>query len=1159
MKNKYTSGIVALIFLMSVILMPLMTGTAEASHRGDFEPVSDSNADLIVDASGNTGSYTTIQGAIDAASTGDTIKVKDGTYTSTTSGGSYMFQTPSSKSLDIHFESGAVVDGSNTSIGTVAFLEGQTDIKGMDVASGTLSADNTQLYYPRAEADYNFQYTKVFDGPSNYGADDLVYGGFATGTDITKSYYAGDPSESTIEAAVQGDKIAWNWDPYYEDSTMETLSDDGTAEVSSVDGSDGSSISTVDVEIVETSSGNVVHTETVSPSHQFILEDGMNSGGEDYDITVNADGYNPKTKTYTIDTDTITSKSYTLQAKTGSIEASVSDANDGSNPVDTTTVELVQGGSVLESKTVLETDSTNTVTFSGYSAGEDYTVETTNQYYDNSSKVVTNTEGTTDSVSFSLARALGTVEVSDVTDSSDGSSISGPDVDISHSSSGDLVSSQTGVSTPYTDQVWNYYDYDVQVTADDYETKTKTYIVSDGATTSKSYSLQKLNSAPTADFQDSDNASTTTVDTTVTLDASASSDADGDSLTYSWDTTGDGTYDDATGETIDVSESSTGTYNYSVEVSDGSATDTATYTLTVEEPPTGTLYIDSVQDIDDDPISDYTISVEQNDTVIAESTTSGDYSKTLEPGSYDVVISAEGFNVQTTQLDIESGITTNSSITLTASDSGYGTSTSIESASGVFGVNIQDSAVQTDAGETEFTVSVSNTSKLQEWADKNDSRKIQENLYGNTYTVTAPAQDVVSTGLFDSGGLSGDDYVESIDINIQTSVDPVKEPLSQNQHSDMVDILDEILAGWGADYVNTGIAHSSDIEKTDMEDARTHIGDENVSSEGSGIGVAVVDTGLNYDSTLYGDRVKTGVNTLTDETVDTSASNPDWGKISDGNGHGSWVASSVAANPSGTAYDGVATQSNLHIYKALDDEGGGTSADIAQAIHHAAENPDVDVINLSLGSQQYNQEIASEVQYAVDQDKVVVVAAGNSRVTHRFIASPADVDSEGVIAVAASNSDPAQEAEIGYFSEVGPDRGLDSGGSTAGQRPDVAAPGTKITTKVATTDGTVEKKTLTGTSMATPVVSGGVAVAMADDPNLVGQPVEVRQQIEEHYRPIPNAGITEAQNGMFAVDMIVQGETPETSQEDARNDKAVARDRANDAASQDNIIEKILG
>ncbi|MFO7902492.1 MAG: PKD domain-containing protein [Pirellulaceae bacterium] len=77
----------------------------------------------------------------------------------------------------------------------------------------------------------------------------------------------------------------------------------------------------------------------------------------------------------------------------------------------------------------------------------------------------------------------------------------------------------------------------------------------------------------------------------VTLDASASSDPDGDSLSFTWDVNGDGTFGDATGETPTLSWSQLnvlgidddGTFDVSVRVDDGNGgTDTDTTTLDVE-------------------------------------------------------------------------------------------------------------------------------------------------------------------------------------------------------------------------------------------------------------------------------------------------------------------------------------------------------------------------------------------------------------------------------------------------------------------------------------------------------------------------------------------------------------------------------------------------
>lgn len=76
------------------------------------------------------------------------------------------------------------------------------------------------------------------------------------------------------------------------------------------------------------------------------------------------------------------------------------------------------------------------------------------------------------------------------------------------------------------------------------------------------------------------------------LDASGSSDPDGDSLSYGWDTTGDGNYDDATGVSPSVSKGEIGNYAIGLRVSDGNgASDTISNTVPVV-PSLGTILMD---------------------------------------------------------------------------------------------------------------------------------------------------------------------------------------------------------------------------------------------------------------------------------------------------------------------------------------------------------------------------------------------------------------------------------------------------------------------------------------------------------------------------------------------------------------------------------------
>ncbi|KAA9398528.1 PKD domain-containing protein [Haloarcula sp. CBA1130] len=268
---------------------------------------------------------------------------------------------------------------------------------------------------------------------------------------------------------------------------------------------------------------------------------------------------------------------------------------------------------------------------------------------------------------------MGSIEVN-ATTSAEGD-VSHADMEVVNTDTGSTVDDPIAAQMPYTkSDIWVGYTYDVTVTAQGgftgYSTdeKTKTFSPS-SSTTSKTYNLTVQNYFPTADFQDSDNASTVETGTTVTLDASASTDPDGDSLTYAWDLDGDGNYDEATGETVTVSESSSGTYKYEVEVEDGNGGyDYATYTLTVNEPPTGTLEISGVTDSNGDSLSsfDYTVTRVSDGTEVASVTgASAPVTETVESQyDYDVSVSKSGYDSVTKTYTISENSTTSNSFTL---------------------------------------------------------------------------------------------------------------------------------------------------------------------------------------------------------------------------------------------------------------------------------------------------------------------------------------------------------------------------------------------------------------------------------------------------------------------------------------------------------------
>jgi subtilisin family serine protease len=313
--------------------------------------------------------------------------------------------------------------------------------------------------------------------------------------------------------------------------------------------------------------------------------------------------------------------------------------------------------------------------------------------------------------------------------------------------------------------------------------------------------------------------------------------------------------------------------------------------------------------------------------------------------------------------------------------------------------------------------------------------------------------------------------------------------------------------------------------------------------------MAVVDTGFNAGSgDILGDRptdadysprlLPASKSMISGETVDEDGLSA----IEDGAGHGSFVASQILANPTDSDYQGLCPNAELLAVKALGDDGGGQIRHIANGIRYAAEQG-ADVICMSLGSPQYGTDIAAALEYAVEQGSIPIAAAGNDRQVTRWIATPAS--SELAIGVGATTGDPAEDAQSAYFSNIGPHPGTTdlSAGKTNGSTPAVAAPGMKVKAKVGQINGSTAIRTLSGTSMAAPIVAGVVGLLLASDSSLKGDYETVRSRLRDHARPIPKAGTTEVGAGMVDVDAAIT-ETETADQSEQMTDEAFSRNEA---------------
>lgn len=228
----------------------------------------------------------------------------------------------------------------------------------------------------------------------------------------------------------------------------------------------------------------------------------------------------------------------------------------------------------------------------------------------------------------------------------------------------------------------------------------------------------------------------------------------------------------------------------------------------------------------------------------------------------------------------------------------------------------------------------------------------------------------------------------------------------------------------------------------------------------SGVTVAVVDTGVDADHTDLGDRVGWGVNTVGTGYTDGAAS------ADDGNGHGTHVAGVIAAQDNDRGTVGVAPQAQLYAMKALADDGTGSLSDVIEAIDLSVKGPDgtvgtdddADVVSLSLGTSTDSDALERAITGASDHATIVAAAgnAGDGDASTDTVQYPAKYD--GVIGVAATD----EEGDTPTW-------------SSEGAAVDLAAPGVSV---VSTYPGS-EYRSMSGTSMAAPHVSGTAALYIA--------------------------------------------------------------------------------
>ncbi len=264
----------------------------------------------------------------------------------------------------------------------------------------------------------------------------------------------------------------------------------------------------------------------------------------------------------------------------------------------------------------------------------------------------------------------------------------------------------------------------------------------------------------------------------------------------------------------------------------------------------------------------------------------------------------------------------------------------------------------------------------------------------------------------------------------------------------------------------------------------------NITKGNPNLKIAVVDTGIDYNHEAFKDgRVIKGYN-FADNNDDPM----------DDMGHGTHVAGTIgAAGDDGIGVVGEAYKCKLIAIKVLGKDGSGSISNIADGIN-AAVQMGARVINLSLGGPEASDTLQQAVDNAVNKGVVVVAAAGNSGDEEDdYPAAYPDV-----LSVGATDQNDARASFSNYGSYV-----------------NVAAPGVNI---LSSTEGTY--KTESGTSMASPHVTGAVALMLSVNPNLT--PAQCRTILEQTGDPTTGFpdGTVNRINVFHALEDVQSGKVP---------------------------------
>lgn len=310
---------------------------------------------------------------------------------------------------------------------------------------------------------------------------------------------------------------------------------------------------------------------------------------------------------------------------------------------------------------------------------------------------------------------------------------------------------------------------------------------------------------------------------------------------------------------------------------------------------------------------------------------------------------------------------------------------------------------------------------------------IQDSKSNNFYVAPSPevartTEVVKKTRDFVEGPVDSDNEYSSespksaLPKAVKTAADMAKEPTE----TIFTTMTAQIGAPWG-------------LDKLDGVRDNTY----NYISDGAGIRIYIVDTGVDATHREFGSRVVDGYDAFGENLEQT-----------DCDGHGTHVAGIAAGG-----YYGVAKAATIVPVRVMDCNGVGNTTTLTAGVNWILANHSsgfVGVVNMSIGGSK-DQAVNDAVSKLISAGMIVVAAAGNSN-SDACNFSPASAP--GVIAVGATDQSDVKTSFSNW-----------------GECVDISAPGDKINSANAA-DHNVSLR-MSGTSQASPFVAGAIATYLS--------------------------------------------------------------------------------